>query len=134
MRANGDGYAVIARALHVGPSWVHEALSVRPDQANPETGTRILYFITTKSQAERAWGGETVPVKVGIARSVEVRLRQMACYHWEPLVVLVRSPGFSSLGERMMHRLFAHKRIRAEWFDLSMDDICAALGLPSWRQ
>jgi hypothetical protein len=55
------------------------------------------------------------PVKIGIAHHPEDRRKDLQVGNPEPLSVLLALPGDEPL-ERALHVLFAHLRIRGEWF------------------
>lgn len=63
--------------------------------------------------------GATDMVKIGWADSdVEGRRRELQCAHYEALSV-IRVIECESFIERLMHRRFADRRVRGEWFRFS---------------
>lgn len=56
------------------------------------------------------------PVKIGYTgRRVSQRLAEGQTFAPEELTVLVEAPG-TTADEAKLHRLFAHQRVRGEWF------------------
>lgn len=66
-----------------------------------------VYFIQGKT------GG---PIKIGWAGCVEFRLRALQVSHWDDLVVLGVDITDDQDVERLYHRMFAHTRVRGEWY------------------
>lgn len=73
--------------------------------------------------------GEDGPVKIGVAQDVRVRLADLQVAHHEELHV-INAVGGDSSAERRAHRIYAHKRLRGEWFEfcpsmerLTQDDL-----------
>lgn len=62
--------------------------------------------------------------KIGWTKSVMSRVRQLQCGNPEPLLLLhhFRSEN-AQRDERKLHRLFAYKLVRNEWFALTDQDI-----------
>lgn len=61
--------------------------------------------------------GDDGPVKIGIANNPAQRLERLQCGNPEPLYGRVLIPGNH---ERELHKRYAEKKIRGEWFDASV--------------
>ena len=76
----------------------------QPEPEPPVVGT--IYFV----------GPEDGPIKIGFARRLEFRLRDLRTMSPLPLVVHARIEG-APLLERAYHKQFAAHRLHGEWFD-----------------
>lgn len=65
--------------------------------------------------------GVVGPIKIGSAGDVTRRVAALQTGTPERLRVIARAPGVGVEGERELHRRFAHRRIRGEWFRPSPD-------------
>lgn len=70
-----------------------------------------------KARAQRVYfiASEGGPIKIGIAKDPEARLRGLQTSHPERLSVLATCPG-GPLKERLYHARFAGHRLSGEWF------------------
>ena len=74
-------------------------------------------------------GGETGPLKIGISGDVAQRVATLQ-YDVSPTLRAhhqVRPTGDARLVERVAHQLLAAKRLRGEWFDVSIEEAIAAV-------
>jgi len=81
-------------------------LAALADVVVPERRPQFVYFVGA---------GDSGPVKIGVAMSIEARLMALQVSHYEPLTVLATCPGSIKL-EREYHRRFADARLLGEWF------------------
>jgi hypothetical protein len=68
------------------------------------------------------------PVKLGISADPDQRVRELQTGHPEPLKVLHREPVDVErvrLFERLLHRDNSHHRLRAEWFNMTVEQAIA---------
>ena len=73
-------------------------------------------------------GAEDGPLKIGISTDVGGRLAALQSHSPHALVAHHQAqPGDARLVERVAHQLLAAKRVRGEWFDVSIDDAVAAI-------
>jgi hypothetical protein len=65
------------------------------------------------------------PVKLGLSINPEKRVRQLQTGCSETLILYHAEevePGRVKIAEKALHRLLSYKRVRGEWFDLSVED------------
>lgn len=65
------------------------------------------------------------PVKLGLSRHPEKRVRQLQTGCSEPLSIFhieEVEEDRVKIAEKALHRLLNHKRVRGEWFDLSVEE------------
>lgn len=71
------------------------------------------------------------PLKIGVAANVQSRLCDLQVGNWQTLkvhhVASVTATIATSV-ERHLHRHFADRAIRGEWFDVKLEDVLAILG------
>ncbi len=61
--------------------------------------------------------------KIGSSNDPEERLRSLQTSCYDDLEIVARRPNSCRCIEQSMHRLFAEKRIRGEWFKLDAGDV-----------
>jgi len=70
--------------------------------------------------------------KIGSSKSVITRLKQLQCANPQKLSLIHKFPSPNAAGaERELHGIFAHRRVRNEWFDLTEQDIIDVLAMGS---
>lgn len=74
----------------------------------------MIYFIR---------GGDLV--KIGKAKDVAIRLRELQRKHPEELRVIITIPG-NEKQERKLHARFEDRRVHGEWFNITDDEVIAA--------
>lgn len=71
------------------------------------------------------------PLKIGVARNVQTRLCELQIGNWQTLkvhhVASVTATIASSV-EAHLHRHFAGKALRGEWFDVALSDVLPIIG------
>ncbi len=67
---------------------------------------RLVYFI----------GGDTGPVKIGVAHDVQRRLSEIRAACPVPMFLLATAPG-GFKQEKTYHRAYASQRMHCEWFE-----------------
>jgi hypothetical protein len=72
-----------------------------------------IYFVTTND----------IEYKIGMAKDIKARMGEYTQLPYEPkLVHLIESKDYV-LTEELFHSLYKDKRLRGEWFKLSLEDI-----------
>lgn len=96
------------------PGWQKYIGKFQPEEKRPRSRFGSVYVIQSDSGH----------CKIGSSNSVAARLRQLQCANPQQLKVVHHFESMDALrDERRLHREFAHKRIRSEWFYLSELDI-----------
>jgi hypothetical protein len=68
--------------------------------------------------------------KIGSSKNVATRIRQLQCANPENLVLLHQFPSVNAKEDELgLHKKFAQKRIRNEWFALTYEDIESICGI-----
>jgi hypothetical protein len=75
-------------------------------------------------------GGELGPVKIGRASQPESRIADLQTGHYATLILLRVIDGGSAL-ERALHKRYAAKKIRGEWFEFDASMLSDDPPLPS---
>lgn len=81
-----------------------------------ETASHFLYVIAAET---------TGPVKIGISNDPDKRLRQLQTGHVASLSLHHAEPIAAhkvKTMERLLHRDMAHRRVRGEWFGMTVDE------------
>ncbi|NHF68429.1 GIY-YIG nuclease family protein [Xanthomonas hortorum] len=103
------------------PGWEKYIGKFRPPQPTPKDTFGYVYLIKSS----------TGYCKIGSSRSVSNRLRQLQCANPEPLTLLHQFASANAQQDELsLHARFAEKRVRNEWFALTVDDIahiCASM-------
>lgn len=71
--------------------------------------------------------GQNGPVKIGYSDDPYTRLGDLQTSHWEELFLRALIDG-NTLAERLVHKEFADRQIREEWFQASVLDDLPKLG------
>jgi hypothetical protein len=69
-------------------------------------------------------------VKIGKTRDIKSRLDNIQSSHYEPLKLAFSLPcddAVAAAVERLVHRLLSAKRLRGEWFDVTVEEALAAI-------
>jgi hypothetical protein len=80
----------------------------------------MIYFVQA---------GENGPVKIGFAIDFPARLRELQCAQHVTLIVLRKIDGAGRREERALHKLFAHRHIRGEWFNFDPEMLTATVSV-----
>lgn len=67
--------------------------------------------------------GNNGPIKIGSSGNVLSRLNALQTAHYEKLKIIAVFPNENNTLEQFMHSTFCRRRIRGEWFDISVEDI-----------
>ena len=102
------------------PGWEKYIGRFQPPQLAPKSTFGYVYVIQSF----------TGHCKIGSSQSVPSRIQQLQCANPEPLTLIHQFPSANAQQDEFaLHRKFAHRRVRNEWFaltDADIDSICAA--------
>jgi len=65
------------------------------------------------------------PVKLGISKNPDRRVRQLQTGHSDRLHLFHTEPVPEGVFERLLHNNLRHRRLRGEWFDLTVEQAIA---------
>jgi hypothetical protein len=102
-----------------------------PAEKRAERGSGYVYLIRPVLGKKSKWfkDKELCPVKIGVSRDkkkgVDSRLKSLGSGNWNKLCIEMISPKLSEPFnvEYYLHRVLNRKRIRGEWFELSLSEI-----------
>jgi hypothetical protein len=91
--------------VHRGALPAYEREMERLKATKPEVAPCSIYFVQAASG----------PIKIGMAKNAERRVRALRTSSHEPLTLLASFSGEPAI-ERALHRRFASLRLSGEWF------------------
>ena len=103
-----------------------------PAEKRAEKGSGYVYLIRPALGKKSTWfgkGDHVIPVKIGVSRDnkkgVNSRLSALGSGNWYKLCVEIISPKLSEPFnvEYYLHRTLQRKKIRGEWFHLSLSEV-----------
>ncbi|WP_091798062.1 GIY-YIG nuclease family protein [Lysobacter sp. yr284] len=96
------------------PGWEKYIRKYQPPHPAPKDTFGYVYLIQST----------TGYCKIGSSRSVQNRLRQLQCANPEPLTLLQQfASAKAQQDELSLHAQFADRRVRNEWFALTVEDV-----------